>query len=176
MSPRVRDWSSDPDADRPASRSPTVAHLYHDAIRALARRELTSRQLQERLTAAGGRAADVATVIARLTAEGAVDDRRAARLYAQRAFKQRKRTRSRIEMELEALGIPGDVARETVANVCNDDVERSRLEHAVIFALRGTRRDRRDDDARRLFAQFQRQGYDPEDIRRAFAKAGMEIG
>ncbi len=174
MSPRLRDWPNDPDADRPATRLPTAAFLYREAIKALARRELTSRQLQDRLTALGGRAADVAAVITRLQADGALDDRRAARIYAQTAFRQRKRARARIEAELEALGISREIARDITDEVCSLEIERSRLEHLVIFALRGTRRDHRDDEARRLFGHLKRQGYDTQDIVRAFARAGID--
>jgi SOS response regulatory protein OraA/RecX len=174
VSPRVRDWSDGSGSERREERLPTPARLYTEAIRALARRELTSQQLRAKLAQVGGRASDIDAVLARLTGEGALDDRRAARIYAQTAFKQRKRARARIQQELEHLGIDAVVAREIVDEVCGGEAERRRLEHAVIFALRGTRRDHRDDDARRIFAHFVRQGYQPDDVKRALVRAGVD--
>jgi regulatory protein len=131
---------------------------------------MRTQQLREKLTEHGARRGDVEVVLARLTNEGALDDRRAARSYAYTAFRVRKRARARIVEELGARGISEPMAREAVEEVCGPDVELHRLEQAVIHALRGTRREHRDQDARRLFATFLRQGYDPDDVRRALAR------
>jgi regulatory protein len=155
-------------------RLPSPARLYTEAVRLLARRELTTLQLRDKLTSAGGRASDIDSIIIRLKDEGSLDDRRAARVYAQTAFRQRKRARGRIRQELETLGVDGTLAREVVDEVCGNDVERRRLEHTVIHALRGTRRDSRDQDARRLFASLVRQGYEAEAVRLALSRAGVD--
>jgi SOS response regulatory protein OraA/RecX len=172
--PRLRDWPDDTDPAR-AERTPTPSRLYGEAVRALARREMTTQQLREKLTDHGARRADVEAVLSRLTEEGALDDRRAARTYAHAAFRVRKRARARIIEELGARGVPDAMAREAVEEVCGPDVELHRLEQAVIHALRGTRREHRDRDARRLFATFLRQGYDADDVRRALALAGVDV-
>lgn len=172
MPSRVRDWSGDGDGRE--ERTPTAARLYTEGLRALARREQTTQQLRAKLLRLGGRASDVQSALARLTDEGALDDRRAARIYAQTAFRVRKRTAASIEQELARLGIGADLAREIVAEVCGPDVERQRLEQAIIHGLRGGRREHREQDARRLFASLVRQGYDAEDIRRALARAGVD--
>jgi SOS response regulatory protein OraA/RecX len=183
VSPRIRDWEderggpssrSGTDADT-GDRLPTRARLYTHALRALARRELTTLQLREKLTEAGGRAADVGAVLARLTEEGALDDRRAARVYANTAFRQRKRTRARILQELAARGIAGEVAREVVDEICGADLERKRLDQSVVYALRGTRRTTRDEDARHIFAALVRQGYEPDDVKLALGRAGVDV-
>jgi SOS response regulatory protein OraA/RecX len=153
---------------------PTPARLHSLGLRALARRELTSGQLRDRLVAAGGRDRDIADVLARLREEGALDDRRAARVYAQTAFRQRKRTRARIQQELSRLGIPDALARDVLDEVCGADIERHRLEAAVIHGLRGTRRDHRAAAVRNLVASLVRQGYALDDIRRALARAGID--
>jgi regulatory protein len=172
--PRIRDWPEDSDRSR-EDRAPTPARLYSEAVRALGRREMTSRQLREKLTEKGGRRADVEDVLSRLIEEGSLDDRRAARAYTYTAFRIRKHARARIIEELGARGIPGDMAREAVEEVCGPEVEAHRLEQAVIHALRGTRPEHRDQDARRLFAAFVRQGYDPDDVRQALARAGVDV-
>jgi SOS response regulatory protein OraA/RecX len=175
VSPRLRDWGDERGDAAAGERLPTRARLYTHALRALARRELTTLQLRERLTQAGGRAADVAAVLTQLTAEGALDDHRAARVYANAAFRQRKRTRARILEELAERGIPPQVAGEVVAEVCGEDDERKRLEKTVVHALRGTRPPNRDDNARRLFASLVRQGYDAADVKVALARAGVDV-
>lgn len=174
MSPRIRDWSRRPGSDQPDDRPPTEARLYSLGIRALGRRELTTRQLRDKLLAAGGREADVDSVVARLGEQGAVDDRRAARVYAQTAFKLRKRARGRIQLELDRLGIPADVAREILDEVCGAETERHRLEKLVIHTLRGIRRDHRDQAIRRLMGNLLRRGYRFDDVKAALARAGID--
>ncbi len=173
MAPRLRRWSEDDRASE-TPRPPTEARLYTEAVRALARRELTTLQLRERLLAAGGRAADVEAVLARLSQDGALDDRRAARIYAQTAFRLRKRTRARILQELERLGIAAGTAQEAVSEVCGDETERRRLEHLVIHGLRGSPRGTRDQQARRLFESLVRRGYDAGEVRQALERAGVD--
>jgi regulatory protein len=174
VSPRIRGWPDDPEGTGREHRLPTAARLYTEGVRALARRELTAQQLREKLLAAGGRALDVDQVLARLADEGALDDRRAARAYAHRAFRQRKRARGRIREELERLGVAPDIARETVDEVCAADVERRRLDLAVVHALRRTHREERTILARRLIASLTRQGFDLDDVTRALARAGID--
>lgn len=171
----MRRWSEDGGEGPSEQRPPTEARLYSEAVRALARRELTSLQLRERLVAAGGRATDIEAVLARLAAEGAVDDRRAARIYAQTAFRLRKRTRARILLELEHLGITPAIAQEVVDEICGGETERRRLDQAVIHGLRGTPRGLRDQQARRLFETLVRKGYDVDEARQALARAGVDL-
>jgi SOS response regulatory protein OraA/RecX len=174
MSPRLRTWTDEGGEGSGDRRPPTEARLHTEAVRALARRELTSLQLRERLVAAGGRAADIDAVLARLAADGAVDDRRAARIHAQTAFRVRKRTRARILQELERFGITAAVALEVVDEVCGGETERRRLDSAVIHGLRGTLRPTRDQQARRLFESLVRKGYDADEVRQALVRAGID--
>ena len=170
MAPRLRRWD-EPPRDRDQARVPTPERLQREALRALARREMTAWQLRARLERLGGRTEDIDQVVAALQAGGWLDDRRAARLHAQTAFRVRHRARARILAELEAIGVAGPLAREVVEEVCSPELEQRRLDETLVRQLRGTRREERDP--RRLFTALVRQGYDPEQVRAALEKVGL---
>lgn len=170
MAPRLRRRDDSP-PERGAARVPTPDRLRCEALRLLARREVTASQLRARLEQIGGRHEDIERIVAELQAGGSLDDRRAACLHAQTAFRVRRRARLRILAELEAIGIAGALAREVVDEVCRPEVEQRRLDEALIRRLRGTRREARDP--RRLFAALVRQGYEPDQVRLALEKAGL---
>lgn len=170
MAPRLRS-RDEPPPDQGAPRIPTPDRLRREALRLLARRELTASQLRARLERLGGRHEDIERIVADLQAAGSLDDRRAARLHAQTAFRVRRRARLRILAELEAIGIAGALAREVVDEICSPEVEERRLDEALVRCLRGTRREARDP--RRLFAALVRQGYEPEQVRLAIEKVGL---
>ena len=91
VSPRLRKWSVQDGSGRTPERLPTPALLHAEAVRALARRELTRQQLRGKLAMSGARAADIEDVLNQLVEQGALDDGRAARVYASTAFRIRKR-------------------------------------------------------------------------------------
>jgi SOS response regulatory protein OraA/RecX len=170
MAPRLRRPDDSP-TDRGAARVPTPDRLQREALRLLARREVTASQIRAHLERLGGRREDIERIVAALQADGSLDDRRAARLHAQTAFRVRRRARLRILAELEARGVAGTLAREVVDEICSPEVERRRLDEALGRRLRGTRREARDP--RRLFAALVREGYDPDQVRLALERAGL---
>jgi regulatory protein len=170
MAPRLRRWDESR-SDRDPACVPTADQLQREALRVLARREMTSSQLRARLERLGGRDEDIDQVVEALQAGGWLDDRRAARLHAETAFRVRRRARGRILAELEALGVAEPLAREVVEDVCSREIEQRRLDQTLARRLRGTRREARDP--RRLFTMLVRQGYDPDQVRQALEKAGL---
>jgi SOS response regulatory protein OraA/RecX len=79
----------------------------------------------------GYEAADVDAALARLTAERAVDDRRAADAWV------RAKGRLRIARELAKAGIDDTVARETLADLFENVDERQLIADALARRLRG---------------------------------------
>jgi regulatory protein len=142
----------------PASRSSP----YQTALRMLSARELSVAQVRERLRARGFPPEAIETVLERLQANGALDDRRTARAYARSALQVKRRGRLRVLRELEALGVDRLVSREAVAEVFADVDERQ-----LIRAALDRRHPDRITDAgayRRLFQYLARLGFAPDAI------------
>jgi regulatory protein len=95
------------------------------ALRLLGRRDYTTAELTVRLLDRGYVPEEVAATLARLTSEGALDDRRVARGHVRVASQAKGRGRLRIEAELHARGIDRDIAREALADLSADDDRRA---------------------------------------------------
>ncbi len=128
----------------------------------LARRELSTAQLRERLTRRALPAQDIDAAIDRLTHEGAVDDDRVAEIHARRAAEVTLRGMRRARREIEALGIDSETARRAVSAVFDVNGEERVLERAIAKRLDGRIRDRAQ--FRRLYHALLRQGFSSERV------------
>jgi regulatory protein len=128
----------------------------------LGARELSAAQLRDRLRARDFPAAEIEAALARLQADGALDDRRMARACARTALQVKRRGRRRVLRELEALGIDRSIAREAVAEVFADVDERQLIRAALDRRHRGPIADA--GQTRRLFQYLTRLGFTPEAI------------
>ncbi len=137
-------------------RTPPDPYTY--ALAALGRRELTSRQLRDRLRRRGCDADAIDAALARLQREGALDDARAARAFARTEVVVRRRGPGRIRRALEAMGVQGDAARDAVAAGFAEQSVDDVLEAALARRARGPIAD--PAQARRLVAYLVRQGFD----------------
>ena len=135
-------------------RSPST---YQIALGLLARRELSTSQLRERLTRRELPRSEIQAAITRLTRERAVDDARTAHAYARRAAEVKLRGQRRVRQEIEALGIDAATAGRAVAAVFDEVDEESVLERAIAKRLDSPIRDRAQ--FRRLFQALLRQGF-----------------
>jgi regulatory protein len=129
------------------------------ALACVARRELSTAQLRQRLATRGFAPEIVDETIERLVAEGAIDDGRAARALA-RTEARKHRGPARIRRTLERAGVPRDQVRETVAELLGDVPEHE----AVTRAFDRKRRQRALDlsdpaDLRRMRGYLLRQGF-----------------
>ena len=143
----------------PQSRTPSA---YQIALRLLARRELSTGQLRDRLTRRKLPRSEIETAIARLTRERAVDDARTALAHARRTAEVKLRGQSRARREIEAMGIDSATADHAVAAVFDDVDEESVLERALAKRLDGPIRDRAQ--FRRLYRALLRQGFPPDRV------------
>ena len=80
----------------------------------LARRELFTTQIRDRLTRKGFTSPSVEGAIDRLREDGALDDRRAAGAYARDAAQLKSRGRRRTLRELGELGVSPTDAQQAV--------------------------------------------------------------
>ncbi|MDP6579588.1 MAG: RecX family transcriptional regulator [Vicinamibacterales bacterium] len=146
---------------------------YQIGLRLLARRELSTAQLRDRLTRREFATSEIETAIARLSHEGAVDDTRTALAYARRAAEVKLRGKSRARREIEALGIATLTARRAVTEVFDEIDEQSVLERAIAKRVHGPIRDRAE--LRRLNQALLRQGFPPDRVAKALlSRAGRD--
>lgn len=134
---------------------------YVDALQLLGRRELSERQLRERLRAREHGDDDVDRAIALLIENRALDDRRVAAAYVRTALKVKGRGRLRIQRELEMMGIAKDVAGEALADAFGDVDERALIAKALQKKLRGRPKIASPAEFARVYQFLMRQGFSP---------------
>ena len=110
---------------------------YVVVLRLLAGRDLTERQLRERLARRGFEPAAIESAIDRARACRALDDGRAAAARARTELLVRGRGKARALRQLAALGVAPEVAREAVAGVLDEHDERTLAARALERRLRG---------------------------------------
>jgi regulatory protein len=141
---------------------------YSDGLRLLARRELTTAQLRERLLARDHPPTDVDEALGRLRETGALDDRRAARAYASLSARVKGHGRRRVARELEAAGVDAVTARAALDDVFDEVDETALLDKALDKRLHGPIRD--EPQFRRLLQHLLRRGFSSSDALAALKK------
>lgn len=136
---------------------------YVDALHLLGRRELSVKQLRERLLDREHSPEDVDRAVALLLENRALDDGRVAAAYVRTALKVKGRGRLRIRRELQEMGIDPDVAGAALADAFGDVDERSLVTRAVQKKLRGKTISSPAEYAR-VFQHLIRQGFSPDAV------------
>ena len=136
---------------------------YVDALQLLGRRELSVRQLRERLRDRDHSPEDVERAVALLLENRALDDARVAAAYVRTALAVKGRGRLRIRRELHAMGIESDVAAAALADAFGDVDERALIKKALDKKLRGKKLTTTADRAR-VFQYLLRQGFSPATV------------
>ena len=145
----------------------------------LARRELSAAQVAERLRRRGFGDREVEATVARLQAEGAVDDLRTARTHARRLAATANRGPFRAEREITALGIAAPVARDAVVEAYTEHGVQTVLEKALGRRLPAGAAVEGRIHFGRLYRYLVRQGFEPGMVtatlrNRAGASAGPD--
>ncbi len=135
-----------------------VSHPYTTALSLLARRELTSTQLRNRLAKKGFSTEAINETIQRLTNEGALDDRRTAGIYARQAALIKHRGPRRAILDLVAVGVAQDIAREVVSQTYEEVGTQLVIQRALNRRLTGRVQDRAQ--FQRLYQYLIRQGFE----------------
>ena len=128
----------------------------------LARRELTERQVRERLARRGFDQDDIDTAVARLKGDRSLDETRVALAMARSEVILKRHGRLRAQRQLETAGLSAAIARTAL-----DEVFSSIDHHALIGAalgrrLRGTRAIEDEAEFRRLYRFLIGQGFDSD--------------
>jgi len=143
------------------------------ALGLLAVRPRSRRELEQRLSAAGFEADEVADVLARLERVGLVDDADFARQLAEQQFVHKRAGRRAVTSALMAKGIAPDLIEAVVSGA--PETEESRAED---LARSKAVRMGSVDPAKafnRLCGLLMRRGYAPEVARRA-ARRALDVG
>jgi len=137
---------------------------YLDALHLLGRRELSVRQMRERLLDREHSPADVDRAIALLIENKFLDDGRVARAYVRTALKVKGRGRLRVQRELQAMGIDKEVAAEALGEAFGEVDERALIARALQKKLRGSRKIDSPAEYARVFQFLMRQGFSPDTV------------
>lgn len=145
---------------------------YTDALQLLARRELSEKQLRDRLTDRGHPVDEINRVVQHLLETKSLDDARVARAHTRTAANVKGRGRLRVMRELNEIGIARDVATEALAEVFADVDERALIAKALQKKMRGRPRITSAAEHARLYQFLMRQGFTPAGISSALRKLG----
>ena len=144
-----------------------MADAYLDGLRLLARRELSEAQLRTRLVRRAHSDDDVNGALARLRAEGALDDSRTAAAIARTALQVGRLGPRRVRRAIEAAGIPADVAERALGEALDGVDGTAAVETALERGLHGHRGPIDDRTAARLYRRLVSRGHEPELVSRA---------
>jgi regulatory protein len=137
---------------------------YLDALKMLARRELSEAQVRQRLVRRGHPPHDIDEAIARLREERAIDDTRAAESIARTQTALKKRGKLRVQRQIESAGIAGATAKRAVDEVFSGIDDAALLEASLVKRLHGRARIASDREFQRLYRYLIGQGFDPDQV------------
>lgn len=132
---------------------------YLTAVRMLARRELSTLQVRQRLARRGFPDDEIDLAIARLTEGRALSDGRTALALARNELLLKHRGRLRAQRSLEAAGIPREAAQRALDEVCADIDEGDQLTTALRRRLRDDEPIADQGHLRRLYRFLIGQGF-----------------
>jgi len=145
----------------PATAKPR-ATAYVDGLRMLGRRELSEKQVRERLFRKGHDPAAVEAAVERLRAERAIDDARVAEAIAHTATAVHRRGKLRVRRQIEQAGIAPATARQALDSVFSELDDDALLDAALARRLRGRDTIADETEFRRLFRYLVGQGFEPD--------------
>jgi regulatory protein len=137
---------------------------YLDALKMLARRELSEAQVRQRLARRGYDSEVIDDAIARLCAERAIDDARVAELIARTQTSLKKRGKLRVRRQIESAGIASATARRAVDDVFSGVDDAALLEASLSKRLRGRERIADEREFERIYRYLIGQGFDPDQV------------
>jgi regulatory protein len=149
---------------------PTPAAARTTALLLLGRRELSSRQLRDRLRRKGFPDDVIDQAFTDLQSSGALDDTRAARARARHDLVVRRHGRARVLRQVQAMGVDGDTAREAVSAAFDDVDEGQMIEEALSRRLRNAPFPTDPQALRRLAGWLLRQGFDAAKVQQVLRR------
>jgi regulatory protein len=137
---------------------------YVDALRMLARRELSEAQIRQRLARREHDEADIDDAVARLRAERAIDDTRVAEAIARTETAIRKRGRLRVKRKIESAGIASSTAKHALDEVFGTLDSDELLQSALAKRLRHGNAIADEREFNRLYRYLVGQGFESDRV------------
>jgi regulatory protein len=137
---------------------------YVDAVKMLARRELSEAQVRQRLARHRHSANAIDAALDRLRETRAVDDTRVAEAIARAQISTKRRGTRRAEQQIAQAGISPETARRAVQGILQSFDLDAVLEAALAKRLRGRQQIADDKDFRRLYRYLVGQGFEPDRV------------
>ena len=135
-------------------------NAYLAGLKMLARRELTERQIRERLRRRGYDDEHVDAAVGRLKGDRSLDDSRVALAMARQEVSTRRHGRLRAQRQLEAAGLSPTLARQALDEIFSTVDQDTLIAAALGRRLRGSRSIEDDNEFRRLYRFLIGQGFD----------------
>lgn len=149
---------------------------YTTAITLLSRRELSTRQLRDRLGRRKFSLQEIDAVVERLTRDRTVDDRRVAIASARMEAAVKGRGKRRVLQSVQRLGIAADVAQSAVDDVFGEVDEEVLLDRALDKRLKGGSPRTLDAKAKaRVVRHLVAQGFAPSQVLARLRRKGAEV-
>ena len=133
----------------------------------LARRELSERQVRQRLARKQHEPDDIDTAIARLREERALDDSRVAEAIARMETSIRKRGKMRVRQQIERAGIAKSTAKDAIDQVFATIDDEALLQASLEKRLRGRETMADDREFQRLYRYLVGQGFESDRVLKA---------
>ena len=140
---------------------------YLDALHLLAGRDLTVKQIRERLVDREHDREEIERAIEHLLETRALDDARVAAAYVRTAIKIKGRGRLRVQRELQEMGVDREIAVQALADAFGEVDERTLIAAALKKKLRGKTRIATASDYARVYQFLMRQGFSPTAVNAA---------
>jgi regulatory protein len=137
---------------------------YLDALKMLARRELSEAQIRQRLARREHDPDAIDAAVSRLREERAIDDARVAGAIARTQTSIKRRGKLRVRQQIEQAGILPATARQAVDEVFGALDEAALLDAALGKRLRDGENIADDAEFRRLFRYLLGQGFEPDRV------------
>ena len=137
---------------------------YIAALKMLGRRELSERQVRQRLARRGYEDDEIETAIGRLKHDRSIDDERAARAMAHAETSLKKRGRLRVKQRLEAAGIEPATAQRAIQDTFQALDADALIASALQKRLRGREQIADDREFQRLYRYLVGQGFEPDRV------------
>ena len=144
-----------------------MSSAYIDGLKMLGRRELSEKQVRQRLARKEHEPDDIEDAITRLREERAINDVRVAEAIVRTETGIRKRGKVRVRLQLERAGIAKDVAKQAIADVFDGIDDDALLEGSLRKRLRGRETVEDEREFQRLFRYLIGQGFESDRVMQA---------
>ena len=140
-----------------------ASRAYVEALRMLARRELSEKQVRQRLARKEFDPAEIDDAIAQLLGDRSLDDRRVAEAIARSETSIRKRGKLRVKRKIESAGIRPTIAKHAVDEVFNA-LDADALLEAALAKRRRHGKPVDDREFSRLYRYLIGQGFEADRV------------